>query len=156
MTSPSTNKRYALDQALGFWLHLVHHRSRAAADRVLGEHGVTPEQWALLVRLWAEDDVSQVDLAGSTFRDKPSVTRMIDGLEAHGYVVRARNSSDRRSHRIVLTRKGRELEGVLVPKVRAFVERWTRGISKHDLDVTLRTLRALYASLEPHADGTGI
>lgn len=146
--STAAPEPHDLDRAIGFWIHLVHHRARAAAERLLAPHGVTPEQWALLVRLWRADDVSQVELAGATFRDKPSVSRMIDGLEAAGYVVRARNAEDRRSHRIVLTARGRALERTLVPKVRAFIQQWTRDVPPADLEATLRTLRTLLAALD--------
>jgi DNA-binding MarR family transcriptional regulator len=138
---------YDLDQALGFWMHLAQNKVRTEAERVMAPYGVTPEQWALLVRLWERDERSQTELANLTFRDKPSVTRLIDGLERAGLIVRARDPEDGRSHRIVLTRAGRELESRLVPIVRDFVARWTRGISEEDLQATLRTLRTLYHNL---------
>ena len=147
-SGPSESRRYDLDNALGFWLHLCQNKIRNHADRMFSEHGINPEQWAVMVRLWEEDGRSQTELAQLTFRDKPSVTRMVDGLERRGYVVRGRNLEDGRSHRVVLTRAGRELEGVLVPRVRALVEQWTRGIPKADLAVTLRTLRALHDNVD--------
>ncbi|HWO24743.1 MAG TPA: MarR family transcriptional regulator [Kofleriaceae bacterium] len=142
---------YDLDTAIGFWLHLVHHKVRATAERELAPFGVTPEQWAILVRLWQSDEISQAELVGATFRDKPSVSRLLDGLEAAGYVARARNPDDRRSHRIILTARGRALEAKLVPRMRAFIGRWTRDVSPRDLETTVRTLRALYAALDPAA-----
>lgn len=155
MASPRSSRTasasYDLDNALGFWLHLVHHKVRAAAERELAAHGLTPEHWAILVRLWREDDVSQMDLVASTFRDKPSVSRLLDGLEAAGYVGRARNPGDRRAHRILLTAKGRALEAELVPKMTAFVARWTKDIPARDIATTVRTLRALYAALASDA-----
>ena len=82
---------YNLDQAIGFWLHLAHNKARTEAERVMAPFGVTPEQWAILVRLWQCDERSQTELANLTFRDKPSVTRLLDGLERAGYVVRGRD-----------------------------------------------------------------
>jgi DNA-binding MarR family transcriptional regulator len=150
-SSEARNRTYDLDTAIGFWLHLVHHKVRATAERELASSGVTPEQWAILVRLWQSDDVSQAELVNATFRDKPSVSRLLDGLEAAGYVARARNPDDRRSHRIILTSRGRALEAELVPRMRAFIARWTRTVPPRDLETTVRTLRALYAALEPAA-----
>src|SRR4051812_47208478 len=92
-----------LDNALGFWLHLAQNRVRNEADLMMAPFGVGPEQWALLVRLWQKDDRSQSELAELTFRDRASVTRLIDGLERRGHVVRARDREDARSHRILLT-----------------------------------------------------
>lgn len=141
------SESYDLDQAIGFWLHLVHNKARTEAERVMAPFGVTPEQWAILVRLWQCDERTQTELANLTFRDKPSVTRLLDGLERAGYVVRGRDPADGRSHRILLTRTGRELEDRLTPVVRAFITHWMRGISVQDLETTQRTLRALYQNL---------
>ena len=140
--------RYDLDQAIGFWLHLTHNRVRHRSEPLFQAYGISPEQWAILVRLWDRDDRSQTELAEATFRDYPSISRMISGLEERGYVVRARDLSDARSHRIVLTKAGRDLETELVPKVRSFVARFVRGVSRQDMDVTLSTLRRLYDNLD--------
>jgi MarR family transcriptional regulator, organic hydroperoxide resistance regulator len=139
--------KWKLDDALGFWMHLAQNRVRMQAEEMMAPFGVTPEQWAVLARLWEQDDRTQTELAEATFRDRPSVTRMIDGLEQRGYVVRARHPADGRSHRILLTQAGRELEQELVPRVAKFVARWTRNIPERDLATTRRTLRALYENL---------
>lgn len=41
---------------------------------------ITPEQWTVLAFLWKEDGVTQQTLCNSTFKDKPSMTRLIDNL----------------------------------------------------------------------------
>jgi DNA-binding MarR family transcriptional regulator len=42
---------------------------------------ITIEQWSILYHLWKEDGLSQQELCNRTFRDKPSITRLIDNLE---------------------------------------------------------------------------
>ena len=42
---------------------------------------ITIEQWSILYHLWKEDCLSQQELCNRTFRDKPSITRLIDNLE---------------------------------------------------------------------------
>ncbi|MDB4968044.1 MAG: Transcriptional regulator, MarR family [Myxococcales bacterium] len=141
-------QRWQLDDAIGFWMHLTQNRMRTEADRVMAPFAVNPEQWALLVRLWERDDRSPAELADATFRDRASVTRMLDGLVSAGYVLRAADPEDGRRQRIVLTRAGRELEEKLVPTVRAFVAHLLRGISAGELQTTLATLRRLYHNLD--------
>ena len=143
-----SEKRWHLDDAIGFWMHLAQNRARNHADAMMAEFEVNPEQWAILVRLWERDERTQSELAEVTFRDKPSVTRMLDGLVRAGYVVRARDPADARCQRILLTRAGRDLEAQLVPRVRAFVKRLLRGISPAELQTTLETLRRMYFNLE--------
>ena len=42
---------------------------------------ITPEQWTVLYYLWSKDGVTQQELCNATFKDKPSMTRLIDNLE---------------------------------------------------------------------------
>jgi predicted transcriptional regulator len=42
----------------------------------------------VLYHLWKEDGRSQQDLCNATFRDKPSITRLVDNLEKLALVKR--------------------------------------------------------------------
>src|SRR5688572_9885835 len=74
--------RVVLDEAIGFWLHRAYQSMRNASFRGFREavgYEVTPEQWIVLVRLWEEDGQRQVDLGDGTFRDRPTMSRILDG-----------------------------------------------------------------------------
>lgn len=71
---------------------------------------ITPEQWTVLIYLWEKDGVTQQELCNATFRDKPSMTRLLDNMEKLHLVVRISQESDRRINLIHLTKTGRELE----------------------------------------------
>ena len=72
---------------------------------------ITPEQWTVLLFLWEKDGVTQQELCNATFKDKPSMTRLIDNMERQHLVVRIADKRDRRTNLIHLTKTGRELEG---------------------------------------------
>lgn len=55
---------------------------------------ISPEQWTVLIFLWEKDGVTQQELCNATFKDKPSMTRLIDNMERQHLVVRI---SDKRS-----------------------------------------------------------
>ena len=42
---------------------------------------ISPEQWTVLIFLWEKDGVTQQELCNATFKDKPSMTRLIDNME---------------------------------------------------------------------------
>ena len=62
---------------------------------------ITLEQWSVLYHLWKEDCLSQQELCNRTFRDKPSITRLIDNLEKQKLVKRLISTS-RQLCRVVL------------------------------------------------------
>src|ERR1044072_4966099 len=57
---------------------------------------LTIEQWSVLYHLWKEDGISQQELCIATFRDKPSITRLVDNLEKLNLVKRVASDNDRR------------------------------------------------------------
>src|SRR5215216_7791184 len=66
---------------------------------------LTIEQWSVLYHLWKEDGISQQELCNATFRDKPSITRLVDNLEKLKLVKRVASENDRRINMIYLTRE---------------------------------------------------
>ena len=67
---------------------------------------ITPEQWTILLFLWEKDGVTQQELCNATFKDKPSMTRLIDNMERQHLVVRISDKKDRRNNLIHLTKTG--------------------------------------------------
>ncbi len=139
-----------VDNAIGFWLHRVYQASRNEMYRRFREHGeeLTPEQWTVLIRLWEKDGRTQSDLSDSTFRDRPTMSRILDGMEARGIVERRVDPNDARARLVHLTRRGHALRKKLVPVVEDIVARLVAGIPDHDLVTTRATLKKMFADLE--------
>ncbi|MFZ3171593.1 MAG: MarR family transcriptional regulator [Carboxydocellales bacterium] len=74
-------------------------------------------QYVYLIRLYNEDGQSQQCLSNGLLVDKAATVRAINKLEQTGYVYRAPDPADKRSFKIYLTKKGRnirpELENIL-------------------------------------------
>jgi DNA-binding MarR family transcriptional regulator len=93
------------------WIALL--RAHAATTRELSallvaEHGLTINDFECLLRLSRAEGqrMRRVDLAGELLLTASGVTRLLDGLEAAGYVERAACASDRRVTYAVLTEAG--------------------------------------------------
>jgi DNA-binding MarR family transcriptional regulator len=118
------------------------HRTMAAS--LLAQVGLHPGQEALLMELWERDGRTQADLATSLGVEPPTVTKMLQRMEASGLVSRRPDAVDRRAIRVHLTAKGRRLEPK-VDKLWADLEaRTVAGLS----DRQQATLRSLLATLE--------
>ena len=142
--------RIVLDNALTFVMHGTYQRIRSFAYREFAAHGieVTPEQWMVLVRLWQHEPISQADLGEITMRDRPTMTRILDGMEARGWIERGRDPDDARIRLVRLSAEGRALRKQMVPIARAIVRRAEAGIPEADLVTTRETLRRIAANLE--------
>src|SRR5215213_6629736 len=71
---------------------------------------LTIEQCSVLYHLWKEDGISQQELCNATFRDKPSITRLLDNLEKLRLVKRVSHDRDRRINKVYLTRQAQKLQ----------------------------------------------
>jgi MarR family transcriptional regulator, 2-MHQ and catechol-resistance regulon repressor len=116
---------------LDAWVRLLHAHAtttRALSGTLLAEHGLTLNDFEALMRLSRADEgrMRRVDLADELLLTASGVTRLLDGLEAAGYVERAACASDRRVVYAVITDEGREkLRSAAdshVTQVRAFFE----------------------------------
>jgi MarR family transcriptional regulator, organic hydroperoxide resistance regulator len=138
-----------VDRAIGFWIHRVLTASRLEMYRRFREQGedITPEQWAVLIRLWEKDGITQSELSEATFRDKPTMSRIVDSMEGRGLVERRVDPNDARARLIHLTRRGRALRTKLVPVAEDIVKRMTRGIDTRALETTRDSLRRMFANL---------
>lgn len=150
MRDQFTSDGIVLDNALAYWIHRVYQATRNATYTALriDDEEITPEQWIVLVRLWESDGLTQTELGRSTYRDRPTMSRILSGMERRGLVRRKSDAENARIWRVTLTPRAKALKGELVPRVRELVQRSLRGISERDLRTTRSTLQKMFANLD--------
>ncbi len=108
----------------------------------------TPEQWTVLYCLWEKDGVTQQELCNKTFKDKPSMTRLIDNLEKQNYVVRIADAADRRTNMIHLTRLGKDSKDLANEVVLKAMNEAFEGVSEKDYELARRVLDIVFENLK--------
>src|SRR4051794_518799 len=91
------------DDHLGFMISDVARLMRTVFDRRVRKLGLTRAQWLALTRLHRRPGASQSELADMMEVEKATAGRMIDRLEAKGWVERRGQNGDRRIKRVHLT-----------------------------------------------------
>ncbi|WP_207497111.1 MarR family winged helix-turn-helix transcriptional regulator [Aridibaculum aurantiacum] len=109
---------------------------------------ITIEQWSVLYHLWKEDGLSQQELCLRTFRDKPSITRLVDNLEKLQLVKRVASSDDRRINLIYLTDKANELQEVTLEMANQTLNEALEGVSKANIEMCKAVLQKVYDNLK--------
>ena len=95
--------REDLSRNFGFILHDVSRLLRTTFDRRVKALGFTRSQWWVLTHLFRNDGVTQSELAEVLEIEKPTLGRLLDRLEAKGWVRREADAADRRAKRLFLT-----------------------------------------------------
>lgn len=86
--------------------------------RRVGEHGVTPGRFGVLILIEANPGLSQSALAAALGIERSTMVTVIDRLESRGWVERNSSKTDRRSYALALTTAGADLLARATPLVR--------------------------------------
>ena len=109
---------------------------------------ISPEQWSILVFLWQQDEVTQKAIADATYKDRPSVTRLIDNMGKQGLVTRTQDSADRRTNKICLTKKGVDLYNKVYPITLKTMQDALNGLSLEEISTAQYLLKKIFSNLE--------
>jgi DNA-binding MarR family transcriptional regulator len=133
-----------LDDGLGFNLYRAGLLMRRELMRALADHGMTPEQWQVMVTLWeAGNPVSQREIGQMLLKDKPTVSRIIRRLERDGWVKKAGDPQDARVTLIRLTPEGTDLKRVVPRKLFKHFDDIVKDFSEREIEALLRGLKKL-------------
>jgi DNA-binding MarR family transcriptional regulator len=108
---------------------------------------ITIEQWSVLYHLWKEDGMSQQQLCAATFRDKPSMTRLVDNLEKLKLVKRVASKNDRRINQICLTPEARPLQDQTMEIANQTLNKSLEGVTSAQIDIAKEVLQKMYDNL---------
>ena len=109
---------------------------------------LTIEQWSVLYQLWKEDGKSQQELCNATFRDKPSITRLIDNLEKLGLVKRVADEKDRRINKVFLSRQALRLQEDTMKLAEETLNEALEGVPADQVEMCKEVLQKVYDNLQ--------
>ncbi len=119
--------------------------TRVVLERV-ARHGVTAQQFWLVVAIHDTPEISQVEISDRTLADTASISRALSDLLARGLVEIAPDPGDRRRSRVRLTSAGERLAAELVPIARELREARVAGMSPAELGAFRSSVRRLLAN----------
>ena len=96
---------YNPDQSIGFVLNDVARLLRRNFNRCVQDLGLTQSQWQAIAHIARKEGMKQSELADILEVQPISVARLIDRMEAAGWVVRRPDPVDRRAINLYLTDK---------------------------------------------------
>ena len=145
--------RENLQRNFGFILHDVARLLRVTYDRRVRDLGLTRSQWWVLTHLYRKDGLTQSELAEVLELEKPSLCRLLDRLEAKGWVRRETDPGDRRAKRIYLTEQVEPPMQVMREIAAGVREDALSGLSADEQDRFVDTLLTIKSNLMSQTNG---
>jgi DNA-binding MarR family transcriptional regulator len=109
---------------------------------------LTIEQWSVLYHLWKKEGISQQELCNATFRDKPSITRLVDNLERLELVRRVPSENDRRINLIYLTKQAQKLQEQSMGLAEETLNEALLTVPPEKIEVCKEVLQIVYDNLK--------
>ncbi|MES2710459.1 MAG: MarR family transcriptional regulator [Pseudomonadota bacterium] len=110
---------YRLDESVGHLLRRAHQRHVAQFQIRAGDHGLTPPQFAALLRLVELGSVTQNRLGRLVAMDPATIQGVVRRLLARELVVATRDPMDRRTVVLSPTDSGRLVADVASPRAQS-------------------------------------
>ena len=135
------------DQSVGYLIKRNFRFCVEALSPAFEEQGLTFTQWQALISILFRRAVTGAELAQDLAHDNGATTRLIDTLEARGWVARERDEIDRRRVNLTLTIEGQ----VVAQRARLrVIECWNEWLSdwdKADVEQLITLLQRLETTL---------
>lgn len=135
---------------IGYFLERTTRIVKLAFHQAITELGldITPEQWVILESLYQENGQAQIDLANKSFKNAPTISRILDLLSHKGFVERQRFDNDRRRYKIYLTDEGRRIVELIKPSANRLRKQGWQHLSEEDYDNFIRILNRVFSNFE--------
>jgi homoprotocatechuate degradation regulator HpaR len=114
---------------------------------MLREYGVTEQQWRVIRALVETAEVEVTELAKRSYILSPSLSRILQNLEARGLINRNAVQSDQRRALISISTKGRQLFDTIAPHSEAHYAKIAAAFGENKLTQLYTLLGELNASL---------
>jgi DNA-binding MarR family transcriptional regulator len=144
---------------IGFLISDVARMMRSAFDRRVRRIGLTRSQWLVLSLLYRRPGLSQSELAEMLEVERATAGRMIDRLEAKGWVVRRPDPADRRIKRLHLTADAEAVQAEMGVIAAEMLDDATASLAageREALAEMLERVKAQLQSMAPRANGAAV
>ena len=132
---------------LGFLIHDVQRLMRKRFEARARGLGLSSAQWRLMVRVAKEEGITQARLAELLEIEPISVSRLVDRMEACGWIERRSDAADRRVRMIFPTAKASEAYAEVKSLAAEVYEVSLTSVAPEDRRVLIKGLEAMVENL---------
>ncbi len=124
-----------------FQLAKAYQKAHGLFKKRLLPYGLTPIQHLILEALWLEDGISQKDIGMRLVLDRATLSGVLDRMSSGGWITKEQDPEDKRTLRICLTDKGKDLTSNLAGERNQANEELLSGLNLEEKILLKRLLR---------------
>lgn len=132
-----------LEESLGFIVNVTANAIHYRFSAIIKPHGLAPEQLATMLMIRENPDLTLTQMADRIYKDKTTIARAVDTLEQKGFLVKERDTVDRRAVKVSLTEEGLNVMATVEKIVEPIKALQRSMFSEEELETFLRMLKVL-------------
>ncbi len=126
----------------------IYIKTRKFTEKQVKQLNMTYSQLGALMALTRKDDITQRELAELLETDATTAMVLCDSLEKRGWLMRTRDSNDRRVNRLIMTDTGRDVYAQAMSLVVAGYEYVFKRAPSDELNKVLPFLENIYQHIK--------
>lgn len=137
-------------------INRIRRNMRKIKIREMEEYGLRSAHMSCLYFLYSSDGLTATELCERCEEDKATVSRVIDHLEANGYLTCASRRAKRYKTPLTLTEKGRAVGKMISNKVDIILDEINDGLSEEERIAFFHSLSKVSNNLQRVADNNSL
>lgn len=130
-------------KSIGKWISILHRQAQVYLNSELKQYGLNSSEYIYLINLAENEGVSQKYLSDMLIIDDAFTTRVIKSLELKGFIVREKNSEDKRLYNIRLSDKGNHIQPVIMKILKNWTAILSENMTEEEIDLTIEKLKRM-------------
>lgn len=137
-----------MSKSIGRLMSILHRQSQVYFNCTLKDFNITSAEYSFLMYLLHNDGVTQDDLSTYLYIDKSATARAMKSLEQKGFVLRNKNTHDKRCNHVYLTEKAKEFGPEIINRITQWSKLLTEDMDQDTIDMVYTALESMVAKVE--------
>lgn len=132
-----------LEDSLGFQVNMTANAMKNRFNAFLKPYGLTSEQYVIMKSIEENPNITPTQLSKIIFKDKTTLTRMIQTLVKNDFLIRQSEQTDKRTYQLTFSAKAEETMQKIRPLTNTFITKMRAQFDPNELTIFLKILEEL-------------
>lgn len=137
-----------MEKSIGRLVSILYRKNQIYLNMVLKPLNITASEIPILMCLFNHDGVSQEKLSSYISIDKASTARAVQALLEKGYIVKEKNSVDKRANKIFLTQYALDNKKDIQKLLDEWTEFLTQDMDEQSVNIMFETLETMVKKID--------
>ena len=134
-------------ESVGRYAAAIYRNTQSFINQKLKNYDIRSGQHDFLYVIMKNEGITQIEMCNLLNVGKPTVTKAVNNLVKHGYVIREKNIEDKRSYRLFLTNKGKEIAPTINETFDELTEIYKNNLTEEEYHQILQGLEIILKSI---------